>query len=1344
MPVIFWTEATSESPDISNDVNGHQRSPNYRSGFSSLRENSDPMLITGVTSSTTLSSHVAHVVSREHLASLSVDLDVASPELKLPPTRPSDSEKKPRELSGLYPTPPLLTRTDTYTMDHKNKRKRSSTEFEPRTPKRPSTILSVSNQEQSSALSSLLHLPQLDFTSWLAPDFGFHDWHSEPYVGIHGAAGTSGDSALNSVTTLLGPSHSHSDPYTPPPSRQALPTDLLTLQTPTPDDTPHHHVPPWSLLGDRRLWPSGRSSISHSSTRVSESPVPISFVHSARLLSPPSAPSLPETAYASPNPWTPYDNRARVRTQLENAGMNFPVPPVSEPTPSSSVGPSDGIEGSIISTTRLILHTASIALKFSPISFLPKIPDLLLTLLQVYESVTGNNEALKRLNDDVQNVYSIMLRPLQLWTGPVPPQISFLVNQLHLALEDQVKKIKSPMSQNQNLFRKISTADSLTQSINDVRMHISVALSRFATAATTLNLLNTIQASVDYELSKLPRADAEWYRVKSKSECPETTRDQTRSSILNRLRDPENRFVWLRGSPGTGKTVISMGVASTLDKQHTLASSFFWDKNQRGTGLDSIERFPSTLARQLAAFNAEYKSLLIRQLRESASFSSIGGSAAEKEMAAWIINPMRELGGVLSSGKGRPVIVLDGLDECGNPEVLVSLMRLVLLLDKLPPMFAILVSCRPEPQVISAWAQANPHLSIAHEDMDQMAEDENFHTIRCMVENGLQDCIMESPWKPTEKDLDGFASACRGLPLIASTRIRDVVLQIECGSVLETEFDYYRNLIDAPQDLNWEYLRIMRRAYLQQRPEIDPHITEKYREVVGMMVVPRWAFGVYGISQLLGMFSEHEVRAILKPISSIVDMPSTNEMPVKFYHATVKEFITGIPIGKGEDKVFFINDKNGYSIGLRLLRFVNGAIKRNELGLPTELPLGDEKKWESKSKTSKPKHVDYALAHLFRHLNPSLLFSQESNGLQREFEQFWTQNLFSFFSAGSEADVPRVWNQFKNHKSKSISVVRAARDIFKWRTRPDVYRSVLPFTPTSSLVYELYGHLSDPVRVFSVSGKFAGGLIPLSDDAHSARRVMEAELTKLPGAVDEQQKEGIDYGAEFINDSVRNGIVTCAALSRDGHLVALGFGSGIIEVADINNQATICRFQSDSSYPPVWIEFIHSSNAYIATEDTQGNVTIFSHEMPMVKLGILPSTTHPPVTTVSGDGSFIARVPSNSEGDWYETTALLRVSGNSFIQLLMPPSTTQSLKPSSLPLRHTLGFSPGGRYFSAYDKNGAFIWSTDSGELITRFGMGGFDKWIINVGIAPSCSYSTPSPIFLQHSVPLIPEDYPQ
>ncbi|KAF8326220.1 uncharacterized protein EI90DRAFT_2842491, partial [Cantharellus anzutake] len=60
------------------------------------------------------------------------------------------------------------------------------------------------------------------------------------------------------------------------------------------------------------------------------------------------------------------------------------------------------------------------------------------------------------------------------------------------------------------------------------------------------------------------------------SGCLQSTRDEIRRSLLNHLAEPKNRFVWLRGSPGTGKTAISISVATTLDKQGVLAASFFW------------------------------------------------------------------------------------------------------------------------------------------------------------------------------------------------------------------------------------------------------------------------------------------------------------------------------------------------------------------------------------------------------------------------------------------------------------------------------------------------------------------------------------------------------------------------------------------------------------------------------------------------------------------------------------------------------------------------------------------------------------------------------------------------
>ena len=54
------------------------------------------------------------------------------------------------------------------------------------------------------------------------------------------------------------------------------------------------------------------------------------------------------------------------------------------------------------------------------------------------------------------------------------------------------------------------------------------------------------------------------------------------------------------------------------------------------------------------------------------------------------------------SAWARPVVVLDGLDECGYDAMLARLLGSVLHIDKLPRNIVILVGARPEPEIRNA------------------------------------------------------------------------------------------------------------------------------------------------------------------------------------------------------------------------------------------------------------------------------------------------------------------------------------------------------------------------------------------------------------------------------------------------------------------------------------------------------------------------------------------------------------------------------------------------------------------------------------------------------------------
>ncbi|KAF8328585.1 uncharacterized protein EI90DRAFT_1535795 [Cantharellus anzutake] len=343
--------------------------------------------------------------------------------------------------------------------------------------------------------------------------------------------------------------------------------------------------------------------------------------------------------------------------------------------------------------------------------------------------------------------------------------------------------------------------------------------------------------------------------------------------------------------------------------------------------------------------------------------------------------------------------------------------------------------------------------------------------------------------------------------------------------------------------------------------------------------------------------------------------------------------------------------------------------------------------------------------------------------------------------------IPGGFRKFGHHNSiQALGDLEPATNYIAKHGPSYLYRSFLPFASLPSSIYKLYGSLSDPIRIFSIFGEFSGDTIPLSEDLLSAQEVMQAKLSelRLPEEINEPGIEMVNYEAEFHEPDIRNAIVACAALSLDGCYVALGFGNGIIEVVDIENQCTVCRLQHDPANPPIWIEFVHGSHR-VATEDIDGSVTVLGHGMTPMKLGTLPTGPYSAGTAVSDNGLFVIRVPRNFDNPWYDNMMLISVFEDPSIQLLASPPSPSS--PSSpfihvglhTPHRRTLGFSPGAQYIGAFDGIRAFTWSTRSCEFIASYCVTESDAWIIRPSIIPpSGSYLIPDPIFTQATSPLV------
>ena len=352
-----------------------------------------------------------------------------------------------------------------------------------------------------------------------------------------------------------------------------------------------------------------------------------------------------------------------------------------------------------------------------------------------------------------------------------------------------------------------------------------------------------------------------------------------------------NRFIWLQGSPGSGKTAIAKSIADTLAQNNRLAASFFWDKTGSRANANSIEQFPSSLARQLARFSQDYEMLLVNRLLDR-TFRNILMRPLDAQMDSLLLQPMSSLGEAFSSGEGCPVIVLDGLDECGSRDALKELMKVVVLLNKLPPDFLILVSARPELEIHGGF---KPFRNVHCLYTDKISKDDTNHTIRILVERGLEEIRQQRPstWVPTEDDLHAFAETCRQLPVLAEVRVREVRISASRGATLRNAFHSVKGDGALSGDLNDDYLRILRRAIMRgdvhsashstrsavsTAPSgglaVSPDVLRTYRAVVGTVIAALTGLSVRTISDILAI-SEEEARAVLDPL-----VPSSMSRPL--------------------------------------------------------------------------------------------------------------------------------------------------------------------------------------------------------------------------------------------------------------------------------------------------------------------------------------------------------------------------------------------------------------------------------------------------------------------------------
>ncbi|KAF9069097.1 hypothetical protein BDP27DRAFT_1402808 [Rhodocollybia butyracea] len=910
-----------------------------------------------------------------------------------------------------------------------------------------------------------------------------------------------------------------------------------------------------------------------------------------------------------------------------------------------------------------VLKAAKIGLKAAPISGLDVIPSTLLSFIDLYEA-DSNEENLKALQSSVQDLIDRVIEPMGS-SRDISEKMQDRVRELCSKLEDQCNELSRLL--NKGTGKNIVHASRNMEQITDTRLAVDTAIRNFSTDTIVQIWITTHETLVKSTLDQLEIAKADYISV-WKDECAPNTRVGVRDRLTTHLSNHSNRLVVLQSSPGMGKTAIAKSIAAYYYQQKRLGASFFFDKSGAKRFTNSTELFISTLARQLAEYHPRYRNALFQLLHDDSQLISRSGqdqlSSGLDQLKQLIITPMNTIHEVYPSDLPS-LIILDGLDECGDWRALEHLMDLVVELICNLSHFQFLVSSRPEREILDALR--NYSSDIPSENLDKVLSDEDILTY---IDQRLEKIPSRGStcWPPPQQDIQECARHCGGIFEIANIRIR--LLEMSRGIPLDEAF---RKLLKDTRSgfptYTSEYLRILRNAYIVpyvapgESLELDKEVLKRFRLV------------------LLKMSTSEAVSA-LRPISSILSVPDDEAAPIHFYHATARS---------DEDKEkFFFKDLKGaflasFCLELMIEAFCPGYLLTFSPIVDYELGLY---KGKGNMNMKLAVHLSYAMDHWTEHFPEP---KDAPSNLGDIVWNFISTCLVAWFELAAWADmidehshIPQVIQGLEKlskilrrrdsldmPSSKRLIALGAVSAALKFiKAKPPGFYNGYSFCQYFRLLSELSRLLVteynlSPYRIFASTPKHTSTPMSFFTNVGQGHTPLSTNAHAYPPAH-----------------------VVQSALSSDGEFVALSFQDGSFRVvhSEHSKLAWTPNLPLEWNSKPVpqfrWIEFAFL-NTRVVGEDGDGMVWLIGPDGVLGVFGPLPFPQSDPRAVVSPDGDRIFRVSLDS-ALWSHSTVLLNVlAGDISVRPLAKPPRLDSISVAS----HSLGFSHDGTHVGAFSGN---------------------------------------------------------
>jgi len=339
--------------------------------------------------------------------------------------------------------------------------------------------------------------------------------------------------------------------------------------------------------------------------------------------------------------------------------------------------------------------------------------------------------------------------------------------------------------------------------------------------------------------------------------CMEGTRQSILNQVMAWVTNPQETNVaprwntyWFYGSPGIGKTSLAHSICARLHDREQLAGAFFCRRDD--PDLSEPRNILPTLINKLAGIFPPFRSTVAECLRDDPNLTP------EFMKDALFLHFIRSLA---RRPKHNLVVVIDALDECGDTQSRLGVLRALIDAATQAPWLKIVITSRPEVDVqcfFNALTQSSYLSYDLATDQDASADLRTF--ARSQFESVASVRHLPNTW-PEESDFNRVISLANGLFIFIKTlvlvlmRCEDPKESLErtvkgsAGTGLESLYGLYSSILQAQIVHSNAEFRVMIGVLLTTAP-YRPLCEETIAELSGVKpnLVKEW---VDALSSLL-------------------------------------------------------------------------------------------------------------------------------------------------------------------------------------------------------------------------------------------------------------------------------------------------------------------------------------------------------------------------------------------------------------------------------------------------------------------------------------------------------------